>query len=186
MGVLSWALDRIANATADPTIPAQDGASARSFMDMLRGIMAGSRALADDQGGSITTGGVQPNVYTVMTASGVSALRPGLSFLVKIDRSNTDAATLNIDGTGPVPWRDADGREFGAGVLPSGRFVRITYDGARRAWLSDVLALNAFDLAFAAWMASLPSAPDGLGPNKAWKMGDAVSGYTLNLTGTNT
>ncbi len=48
MGVLSWALDRFANATADPTIPAQDGASQRSFMDVVRGVMAGSRAFADD------------------------------------------------------------------------------------------------------------------------------------------
>lgn len=186
MGVLSWALDRFGNATADPTIPAQDGASARSFMDMIRGVMAGSRALADDQGGAITTGGVSPNAYTIVTASGVSRLRPGLSFLVKLDRSNTGLATLDVDGTGPIPWRDADGHEFGAGVMPAGRFVRVTYDATRVAWISDVLALNIFDVAFRAWMASLPTAPDGLGPGMPWKMGNATGGFTLNLTGTNT
>lgn len=185
MGVLSWALDRFANATADPTIPAQDGASARSFMDMLRGVMAGSRALADDQGGAIVTTN-SANAYVAAKASGVTTLRPGLSLLVQIDRTNTDAATLNVDGTGPRPWRDGDGADFVVGILPQKRFVRVTWDAARDAWISDVLSLFAFDTAFRVWMASLPTAPDGLGPNKPWKMGDATSGYSLNLTGTNT
>ena len=84
MGVLSWAFDRFGNATADPTIPALDGASARSFMDMIRSVMAGSRAFADDQGGAIVTTGTA-NAYVAATASGVTTLRPGLSLLVKID-----------------------------------------------------------------------------------------------------
>ncbi len=185
MGVLSWALDRFANATADPTIPAQDGASARSFMDLLRGVMAGSRALADDQGGAIVTAGTG-NAYAVSTASGVTQLRAGLSLLIQIDRTNTDVVTLNVDGTGPKPWRDGDGVDFANGALPPKRFVRITWDADRGAWISDVLSLVAFDFAFRAWMASLPTAPDGLGPGKPWKQGDAVSGYALNITGTNT
>lgn len=185
MGVLSWAIDRFANATADPTIPAQDGASARSFMDMLRGVMAGNRALADDQGGAIVTTGTA-NAYVITTASGVTQLRAGLSLLAQIDRTNTDVAFLNVDGTGPKPWRDGDGAEFAAGALPPKRFVRITWDASRGAWISDILSLLAFDFSFRAWMASLPTSPDGLGPGKPWKMGDATGGYTLNLTGTNT
>ncbi len=185
MGVLSWALDRFANATADPTIPAQDGASARSFMDMIRGLMAGSRALADDQGGAIVTTGTA-NAYLVQTASGVTALRPGVSLLVQIDRTNTDAATLNVEGTGPKPWRDGDGGEFVPAYLPSRRFVRVTWDATRGCWITDVISLLSFDAAFRSWMTSLPTAPDGLGPGKPWKMGSASGGYTLNLTGTNT
>lgn len=142
MGVLSWALSRRANATADPTIPAQDGASARSYMDMLRGIMTAARALADDQGGAIVTGGLLPNVYTAFTASGVTTPRAGLSFLLKIDRVNTGAATLNVDGTGPKPWRDVDGKEFDGGMLPAGRFLRATFDEDRAIWVSDVLVLD--------------------------------------------
>lgn len=185
MGVLSWALDRIANATADPTIPAQDGASQRSFMDVVRGVMAGSRAFADDQGGAIVTAG-SANAFAVTTASGVTSLRPGLSLLVQIDRTNTDVATLNVDGTGPKPWRDGNGADFHAGDLPPKRFVRATWDATRGCWISDVLSLLSFDVAFRVWMASLPTAPDGLGPGKPWKMGSASGGYTLNLTGTNT
>lgn len=142
MGVLSWALSRRANATADPTIPAQDGASARSYMEMLRGVMTAARALADDQGGAIVTSGLLPNVYTAFTASGVKELRAGLSFLLKIDRVNTGAATLNVDGTGPKPWRDVDGKEFDGGMLPTGRFLRATFDADRDAWISDVLVVD--------------------------------------------
>lgn len=185
MGVLAWALNRASNATADPTIPAQDGASQRSFADLLRGVMAGNRALADDQGGAIVTSGAA-NAYVAATASGVTVLRAGLSLLVQIDRTNTDAATINVDGTGPKPWRDGDGSDFVVGALPAKRFVRVTWDAARGCWISDVLSLFAFDVAFRAWMSSLPTAPDGLGPGKPWKMGSAAGGYSLNLTGTNT
>lgn len=185
MGVLSWALDRFANATADPTIPAQDGASARSFMDLLRGVMAGSRAFADDQGGAIVTAGAA-NAYTVRTASGVTQLRPGLSLFVQIDRTNTAEATLNVDGTGPKPWRDGDGGEFVSSYLPERRFLRVTWDASRGCWISDVISLLSFEAAFRSWMMGLPTAPDGLGAGRPWKQGDATSGYTLNLTGTNT
>ncbi|MCG5245308.1 hypothetical protein [Methylorubrum extorquens] len=116
----------------------------------------------------------------------MSQLRAGLSLLVQIDRTNTDAATLDVDGTGPKPWRDADGVEFAVGALPLKCFVQITWDADRGCWLSDVLSLSAFGAAFQVWMASLPTAPDGLGPGKPWKMGDPTSGYSLNLTGTNT
>lgn len=185
MGVLSWALDRYANATADPTIPARDGISARSFVELVRGVMSGSRAFADDQGGAIVTSG-SANAYSVVTASGVNQLRSGLSLLIQIDRTNTDAATLNVDGTGPKPWRDGDGADFPANALPPKRFVRATWDASRGCWISDVFSLIAFDTAFRAWMTSLPTAPDGLGSGRPWKMGDAESGYSLNLTGTNT
>ncbi len=70
--------------------------------------------------------------------------------------------------------------------LPALRFVRVTWDASRGCWITDVISLPSFDAAFRSWMASLPNAPDGLDPNKPWKMGDASGGYTLNLTGTNT
>ncbi|MFK5600266.1 hypothetical protein ACFZ8E_25185 [Methylobacterium sp. HMF5984] len=188
MGVLSWALDRLANAFVDPTIPAVDGASARSYPDLIRGLMSGTRAYADDQGGAITTKGVG-NAYVAVTASGVTALRPGLSLLFKVHATNTDLATLNVDGTGPKPWADRDGNALIVGGIAAGHFLRATYDADRDIWLSDILAglsLSAFDVAFRSWVLTLPNAPDGLGPGRPWKTGDAAGGYTLQITGTNT
>lgn len=76
------------------------------------------------------------------------ALRPGVSLLVQIDRTNTDAATLNVDGTGPKPWRDGDGGEFVPACPPPFRFVRVTRDAIRGCWITDVISLLSFDAAF--------------------------------------
>lgn len=64
--------------------------------------------------------------------------------------------------------------------------MRVTYESGGLVWISDVLALNAFDIAFCAWMASLLNAPDDPSPGKPRNMGSAAGGYTLNLTGTDT
>jgi len=92
-------------------------------------VMAGVRVLADDRSGAITTGG-SANAYTVRTASGVGELRPGTAVLVRIDRTNTGEATLNVDGTGPKPWCDRDGVQLATGLLGRGRFLLAIWDGA--------------------------------------------------------
>ena len=139
MGIPAWAPTLARNAATDPAIQSADGASSRTFPESLRAIMAASRALADDQGGALVTTGTA-NAYVVWTASGLTSLRPGLSLAVWVDRTNTDLPSLNVDGTGPLPWRDADGRPFDAGRLKVGRLVYVTYDDEGRTWRSDILS----------------------------------------------
>lgn len=136
MGVLDWSLSAARNALVDPLVRAIDGASARDYPGMVRGVMMGVRALADDHGGAILTGGVA-NAYTARTSAGVSELRSGLRLLLCVDRGNTDAASLNADGTGPKPWLSASGDQLAVGALRKGRFVAVVYDAALDAWRSD-------------------------------------------------
>ncbi|WP_430913899.1 hypothetical protein [Methylobacterium sp. sgz302541] len=139
MGAFDWKTDPALNGTVDPGLPVQDGASARTYPAVVREVMAAVRGLSDDIGGAITTSGAL-NAYIAATASGVTQLRAGVSLLLKVDRSNTDAAFLNVDGTGPKPWVDADGSVFAAGRLKADRMARVTYHVATDAWRTDILA----------------------------------------------
>lgn len=177
MGVPSWSLSVALNALVDPLVRALDGASARSFPEMIRGVMVGVRALSDDRGGAITTGGAA-NAYTAKTASGLVRLEPGTAILVRIDRTNTDLAFLNVDGTGPRPWCDRDGAQLGAGLLGPGRFLQAIWDDAAKVWRSDLFAgltLSLFDSVIRSWWLSLPTAPDGIGPNAPWRSGGSLA-----------
>ncbi|KAB7782179.1 hypothetical protein [Methylorubrum populi] len=133
MSVTDWSPQPSGNAVADRAIPARDGAAGREIPEMVRGVMAGMRRYADAQGGALVTGG-RLNAYTVDTALGVTELRPGLSLIVKVDRDNTAEATLNVDGSGPLPWVDAGGVRLQAGRIIAGRFYNIILDADALAW----------------------------------------------------
>ncbi|MFG7486288.1 GDSL-type esterase/lipase family protein [Methylorubrum rhodesianum] len=133
MSVTDWSPQPSGNAVADRAIAAIDGASGREIPGMVRSVMAGVRRYADSQGGALVTGG-RLNAYTVDTALGVTELRPGLSLIVKVDRDNTAEATLNVDGSGPLPWVDAAGVRLLAGRILAGRFYNIILDADALAW----------------------------------------------------
>ncbi|MGN8092800.1 tail fiber domain-containing protein [Methylobacterium sp. 22177] len=135
MGVWNWSLSAARNALSDALIQAIDGASARNLPGLVRSVMAAMRAYADDQGGGIVTTGTA-NAYVAATSSGVSELRPGMSLLLRLDRTNTGAASLNVDGSGPKPWRDIAGKEFDPGDLVAGTTVSVVYDETTDAWLA--------------------------------------------------
>lgn len=147
MGAFDWSVTAARNAVADPLVRALDGASARELPGLVRGVQAGVARFAADLGGAIRTGGTA-NAYTARTASGVSELRPGLSVKVQVDRDNTGAASMNVDGTGPKPWLAIGGGALSVGALRQDRFVTVTYDADLDAWRSDAgVALGNDDLA---------------------------------------
>ncbi|WP_311274790.1 hypothetical protein [Methylobacterium sp. WCS2018Hpa-22] len=133
MGVNDWSRDPEANAVADPTIVANDGASARQFPRSLRGAMASVRKLADDQSGAITsTGG--PNAYVVRTFSGLTDLRAGLSLSFVAHRGNSGPPSLSVDGHGALQLLNRDGIDLPAGYLKAGRLVRVIYVASPPSW----------------------------------------------------
>lgn len=179
MSVSAWSLSAALNAVTDLLIPAHDGASARSFPGLIRAVMAGVRGLSDDRGGAIVTGG-RDNAYTASSASGVTQLRPGIRVLVRIDRTNTGEPTLNLDGTGPRPWCDRDGAPLTAGLVGAGRFLEAIWDDIAGRWVSDIFGglTNAlFDGTIRRWWLTLPTSPEGIGPNAPWRNG-GVLGWT--------
>lgn len=142
MSVTDWSVAPAANATSDPTIPALDGTSARKVPELVRGVMAKMAALSADQGGALTTGGTD-NAYTVTTLSGISKLRAGVRLVIRPDRTNTGAPTLNVDGAGPKAWLDFSGAVPAAGQIRPDRFVTVTFDEGRNAWLSGTVKTEA-------------------------------------------
>ena len=133
MGVNNWSRDPDANGVADPTIAANDGASARHFPRSLRGAMASVRKLADDQSGAITSSG-GPNAYVVRTFSGLTELRAGLSLSFVAHRGNSGPPSLSVDGHGALPLLNRDGGDLPAGYLKAGRLVRVIYVASPPSW----------------------------------------------------
>ncbi|MGY2052424.1 hypothetical protein [Methylobacterium sp. JK268] len=177
MGALEWSPSPDRNATADPTLAAADGTSARELPSSLRGVMAGVAALAADRGGGLTTAGTG-NAYTVATATGIRRLRDGIALLLKIDHANTDAPFLEVDGTGPRPWLDRAGNPLRSGTLQPRLYLWCVWSSDFGGWVSDIasgLTVGLFDTAMRAWWLSLPTDPRGIGPNAPWRNNGTVA-----------
>lgn len=142
MGAFDWSQKPAGNASADPDVPARDGTSARDLPGLIRSLMAAQAALLADQGGVIRTAGLA-NAYLARTASGLSAMRPGVAILVQADRDNTNSPTLNVDSLGARPWRDLDGTPPPAGRIKAGAFYLAVANGST--WTTDFGALARAD-----------------------------------------
>jgi hypothetical protein len=137
MGAFDWSQKPAGNASADPDVPARDGTSARDLPGLIRGLMAAHAALLADQGGAIRTSGLA-NAYLARTASGLTAMRPGVAILVQADRDSTGSPTLNVDSMGARPWRDLDGTPP-PGRIKAGAFYLVVANGST--WSTDFGAL---------------------------------------------
>jgi hypothetical protein len=127
MSVTDWSPQPSGNALADSSIrAARDGAAARDFSSSFRGLMAKAAALALDQGGALTSGGVG-NFYTVSTNSSFAEMKPGVSVSFTADRTNTAGPVLSIDGSAPRQWLDADGAVFAAGDVKAGQIYSVAW-----------------------------------------------------------
>jgi len=74
------------------------------------------------------------NAYTIAVAD-VTAYTSGDVYNVRLDRTNTGAATLNVEGVGAKDWQSYDTAgallAYGAGGLVDGSEVKVLYDGTR-------------------------------------------------------
>lgn len=72
----------------------------------------------------------------VATLSPAVTLATGLSILIKCTNANTGAATLEIDGTGPIAIKRRDGSTaLSAADIPAGKYVRLFFDGTN--WVME-------------------------------------------------
>lgn len=127
--VYRWSQTPISNGTADPTINWQEGQLANTINDSARGMMAAFAAWRDDNSGQITTGGTA-NAYTATIPSSIDVYRTGLVVTLKLDRANTGAATLSINGLTGLAWTKTDGTAFVANDLKANAVVRVAYNPA--------------------------------------------------------
>ena len=79
--------------------------------------------------GAITTAG-GTTAYTLTTSSGLGAYVTGMSFLIKMNATNTGASTLNVDGLGAknMTKNGATATALASGNLVSGNIYHVVYD----------------------------------------------------------
>lgn len=139
--VSSWFKTAAGNNTGSTPDYPIEGQAPSTVNDCMRENMAAVARWYADANGTLTTSGTG-NAYTLTTNSGYTALAdlPVLTF--KLDRANTGAATLNVDGLGAksIRWR---GDALVSGALAAGSSVSIAYDSANdRFELLTMIAIN--------------------------------------------
>ncbi|HAU74607.1 MAG TPA: hypothetical protein DCW88_03470 [Agrobacterium sp.] len=96
------------------------------------------------------------NALTVTLSPAPPALVAGMCIRVKIGATNTDAATLDVNGLGPSAIQTKFGAPISRGALPLGSVSTFVFDGA--AWRLADLALSDVPMNFGQCRLSVKSA----------------------------
>jgi hypothetical protein len=107
---------------------------------------------------AVTTGSA--NAYVAAPSPGLSALTAGAWLILKLNFTNTGAATLNVNSLGAVALKKLADQDVEAGDLRSGAMVEVRYDGTY-------------------WQLAEPNLPDRL----YGELGGTVNTYTTTLAG---
>jgi microcystin-dependent protein len=146
-GVYIWSQTAGSNATADSTINWAEGQAPSSVNDSARAMMASLAKYRDDMNGSITTGGTS-SAYTVTTNSVFDSLAhmSGQTLCFSVHLTNADSPTLNVDGLGAKPIRNATGVSIPAGTLILGSPYRATYFNSTSEWVLESFYGNPYNI----------------------------------------
>ncbi|MEN3208653.1 hypothetical protein PUR23_01225 [Methylorubrum populi] len=135
-------------------------------------------AIVISQSETILSTGGSGAAYTVTTPRGDFRFRHGVALTLKIDRINPDNPRLSIDDSPFSPLVDPAGNPLLSGILPAGYLQRVVYDATRGVWIADRLggvSVAILDAVIRAWWLSLPTSPDGIGPNAPWRSGGSLA-----------
>ncbi|MFG7486289.1 phage tail protein [Methylorubrum rhodesianum] len=124
-GLIDFSIFASENGAAAPPVNFQEGMPANAVNNSAREMMAAlARWRGDDCG--ILGASVSGGAVAITTFQGI---KPGhfggafrLSFALPVE--NTGPLTLNVDSTGPRPWRRQQGFEFAPGDVP----ILVTHD----------------------------------------------------------
>lgn len=133
MSVYSWDVTAGNNASSDASINWQEGQLPSTVNDSARAMMAAVASWIRDQGAYATTGG-SSNAYTLALSQTMTSKVPSLIGF-KADRTNTGAATLNVDSTGAYPIRAVTGEALAAGDIVAGCVYVVTWVAGSSEWL---------------------------------------------------
>lgn len=92
-------------------------------------------------GGTWLTGGTG-DAYTITPAPALPTYTEGDSYLLRIDRVNTGAVTLNVSGLGPKSIRKTSGDELAPGDLQIDAVILVTFSGL---WFHALAGLQHID-----------------------------------------
>lgn len=73
--------------------------------------------------------GVNNNVYVITVPTSIGSYQAGQNYAVKIANVNTSAATLNVNGLGPVAIKYMDGSSLTGSELPQNGVALFYYNG---------------------------------------------------------
>lgn len=143
MNVSGWNVSAASNNAAPPD-GAPEGWLASQVNDVVRECMAAVARWYQDSNGKLVTGGAG-NAYTLTTNSSFQAFSDLSPIAFRLNRANTGAATLNIDGLGAKSMR-VNGRALVSGQLIADTVVVAIYNSEDDAF--DLLGVpgNAADL----------------------------------------
>lgn len=120
-----WTVSAAGNNAAPPD-GAPEGQAPSTVNDCMREIMAAiARQFKDSQGTLVTTG--SGNVYNLTTNNAHATLAAQGLIVFKADKTNTGAATLNVDGLGSKAMQ-ANGTALASGDIISGLPYAVVYD----------------------------------------------------------
>lgn len=134
----TWSTTPASNDVADSAVNWQEGQLPGTVNDSARGMMAGIAGWLQDTNASLTTGG-SANAYTVTSNVAYSALATGLRLRLKLNFTNTGAATLNLTPSGGAAFgakairvvrTGGSDSDVVAGDLQNNAICELTYDAA--------------------------------------------------------
>ena len=134
--------------------------------------------------------GGSANTYTVTLNPALKTYTEGIAIAVKINVSNTGAATVNINGLGAKSIRDPRGNTLPAGKLTAGSIYTLRYNGTNFILQGEGVSGNATASDLLSGKTASTDAGDitGTMPNRAGdnvNLASSVSGTTLKLRAPN-
>ena len=129
--VSQWNVAAASN-TSSPPDGAPEGMAPSTVNDVLREIQAAVARLYGDIDGTLESGGTG-NAYTLTSTQTHAALADQSILVFRVDRANTGAATLNVDGLGAKSMR-VNGTALASGQLVADKIVIAAYNATDDAY----------------------------------------------------
>jgi hypothetical protein len=142
--IQDWSVTAANNGTADSAINWAEGQARNTVNNSARSMMAAHAKQRNLQNGSIVTSGTA-NAQAFFSGLNYTAPIPtGLRVLLKIGPTltNTAAATLEMDGLGPVAIKSIYGTPLTGGEMLAGSYAEFLYDGTNWLLLRASLRVN--------------------------------------------
>jgi len=113
------------------------------------------------QPGYGVTGG-SGNAYTVTLSPAPNAYVDGMGVVIRANRDNTGAATLNVNGLGARSIKRANGLDVAAGMLKAGGIYTVRYNASTGNFIlqgegSDILPLYIAGVEYVPWVQGFAS-----------------------------
>ena len=133
--IYAWSQNALDNESSDATLSWLEGQPPEEVNDAGRAMMRRVAQLIADLAPKRTSAGTG-NAYTVTSSAAGATYRDGELVTFVVDRDNSGAATLNVNGRGAKAWRPAVGVDFTARSLLANVAVTAFYRSATDEFIS--------------------------------------------------